>query len=508
MRTVFFLVFSAALGAQDWLTFSGDPQRTGWARGDEVLNKSNAGQLKLAWTAKVDNAPKHLNSLTAPLVARQIPAPGGFRDVVVVAGASDNVYVFDADSGKLYWKKAIPVDGKAKNAYGWLCPGALNATPVIDKRNRVVHVLASDGKLHTFNFINGEETATPVQLVPPFSKPWSLNLVNGVLYSPVSQGCDGAKSAVYAVNLADPARPVTKFMATTSGGAGIWGRAGVAVTSKGNIVAETGDGAWDPAAGKYADTFLMLAPKTLELVDYYTPQNRAWITKKDLDMGNVTPVAFPFGDRELIAGAGKEGVIYLLDAAKPGGDDHRTPLFRSPLYTNESVDFAGKGFWGSLSTWQDAQGVRWLYAPAYGPPHSGVKFPKSYGPAESGSVMAFKVVDKGGKPELEPAWMSRNLGVPEPVVVSNGGVVIALSNGEDVEQVDGGGKLLTSEERIQRKRSNAVLYALDAHTGQELWSSQDAMKSFTHFSGLGYSDGRVYVTTFDGTIYCFALPPQ
>ena len=84
----------------------------------------------------------------------------------------------------------------------------------------------------------------------------------------------------------------------------------------------------------------------LKLADYYTPANRAWITKKDLDMGATSPVVFKFKDRELVAGAGKEGVIYLLDAKSLGGEDHRTPLFRSPLYTNEEVDYAGRGILG------------------------------------------------------------------------------------------------------------------------------------------------------------------
>src|SRR6202030_3890714 len=102
---------------------------------------------------------------------------------------------------------------------------------------------------------------------------------------------------------------------------------------------------------------------------------------------------FPFEDRELVSGAGKEGVLFLLDSKSLGGADHRTPLFRSPLYTNEEVDFAGRGFWGALSTWQDPKGTRWLYAPAWGPPASTApRFPLAHGETKGGSIMAFKVV--------------------------------------------------------------------------------------------------------------------
>ena len=119
-------------------------------------------------------------------------------------------------------------------------------------------------------------------------------------------------------------------------------------------------------------------------------------------MGNMSPVVFPFKQWELVAAAGKEGVIYLLDAKSMGGADHRTPLYRSPLLTNEDVNLAGRGFWGAFATWEDPQGTRWLYAPAWGPPHSQAPaFAMTNGAAAHGSIMAFKVEEKDGKPVLD-----------------------------------------------------------------------------------------------------------
>lgn len=364
-------------------------------------------------------------------------------------------------------------------------------------------MLASDGKLHSLSIVNGEDLAPPIPFVPPFSKNWSLNLVDGVLYTAISQGCNGAKSAVYAMDLNKPERPVTSFLATTTGGAGIWGRAGVAISADGSVFAETGDGPYDPAVGKYADTFLKLSAKDLKLADYYTPANRAWITKKDLDMGCISPVVFPFQNGELVAGSGKEGVIYLLDAKSPGGADHRTPLFRSGLITNEEANFWGRGFWGSFATWEDPKGVRWLYAPAYGPPTPDApKFAHSYDETPNGSIMAFQVEAKDGMPLLKHVWMSRNMSVPEPPIVANG-IVFALSNGENVEQVDGQGRILPSSARISNPSGNAVLYAFDGETGKELYTSGDSIPGWTHFSGLAISGGRIYVVTHDSTVYAF-----
>ena len=50
-----------------------------------------------------------------------------------------------------------------------------------------------------------------------------------------------------------------------------------------------------------------------------------------------------------------------------------------------------------------------------------------------------------------------------------------------------------------------MLYALDAETGKELYSSGNQISSFNHFSGLTVANGRVYINTYDGTLYCFGL---
>lgn len=497
----------AAARAADWTTFGGDPQRSNWAKDETELTKDKIQNLKLEWKLKLDNVSKELNSLTAPLVHSQVITPRGFKEVVLIAGASDNVFAIDADTGKLLWKKTMSVEGASRQKPHWLCPNALNATPVIDRRTRTAYVAASDGKLHAFNLVNGEDRFPPVQFFPAFAKPWSLNLVNDVLYTTTSQGCNGVKSGVYAMDMKDAGHKVSYFQASTAGG-GIWGRAGGAVSFEGNVVIETGDGPYDSNAGKLADTMIELSGKDLKLMDYYTPANRAWITKKDLDMGNMSPVIFKFKNWELAAGSGKEGVIYLVDLKSMGGADHRTPLFRSPLYTNEDVDFAGHGFWGAMATWQDPDGVRWLYAPAWGPVASSApKFAIENGDTPDGSVMAFKVEEKDGKPVLTSAWKSRNMNYPEPPVIANG-MVFALASGENVKQVDSNGRILTSKERSDTPTGNATLYVLDAATGKDLWSSGKTMPGFSHFSAPVVSGGRVYVVTWDDTVYAFGLGQQ
>jgi len=133
-----------------------------------------------------------------------------------------------------------------------------------------------------------------------------------------------------------------------------------------------------------------------------------------------------------------------------------------------------------------------------GPSSKGApRFKYSYGNAEQGSIMAFEVrmdTDKG-KPMLDPIWISRDMHAPDPPVVANG-VVYALQTGKNATETRSGGKLATP---------NAVLYAFDAETGQQLYSSEKAIDSFTHFSEPVVAGGRVYVSMWDGKVYAFGL---
>jgi outer membrane protein assembly factor BamB len=156
----------------------------------------------------------------------------------------------------------------------------------------------------------------------------------------------------------------------------------------------------------------------------------------------------------------------------------------------------------------------------WGPPSKGAKFERSNGDAQDGSIMAFQVVLEGDKPVLVPKWISRNLAVPDSPVIANG-VIYAISTGENtlqrhtdpkyhaIFQKPGAPPLpktgtLTAEERGQNT-TNAILYALDAETGQELYSSKDLIDDWTHLSSITVADGNVYVTTRKTIVYAFGL---
>jgi outer membrane protein assembly factor BamB len=491
--------------AGDWLTFGHDPQRTGWAFEEHLINPANAGTLRLAWKAHLDNAFYRLSALTAPLVAAEISTGHGVRSVVYVAGITGTVFALDAETGDQLWThtfKSVVLPGKGQYQGTFLCPNGITATPVIDKSTSILYVIAPDGNLYGLDLGSGRVRYGPVQFVAPFSKNWSLNLVDGTIYTVLTQGCGGAISGFYSVDVRSRHHPLLRQMLlSNTDTAGIWGRGGAVVGANGRIYGATADGRFDAMAGDYSNSVVAVSQKDLNLEDYFLPPNWTYLSKKDLDLGSSTPVYFGWHSRNLVAGGAKESVVYLMDADSLGGGDHQTTLYTSPRLGNDrAVCCEGLGIWGGLSTARDEDGQTWLFVPLGGPPSTtGPKFALTNGDNPHGSVMAFKVTPDGktGNPVLDPAWISGDFDLPDPVVIANG-VLFGLSTGENAVQHGGEDKRLLNTHP-------AVLKALDMRTGKELFNSGAAMTSWVHFSGLAVSDGRVFAVDHDSNVYCFGL---
>src|SRR5579872_5253243 len=133
--------------SHDWTTWNGDPERTGWARGEDKLTKANAGKLDLLWKTQLDAVPTKFNSyatLTDPLVVEGIATKEGPKTLVFVASAENNVYAIDADSGKTLWERKFPATLTPPVPASGMCPNNLNATPVIDKKAGIIYVLTNE----------------------------------------------------------------------------------------------------------------------------------------------------------------------------------------------------------------------------------------------------------------------------------------------------------------------------------------------------------------------------
>ena len=503
------LLAASALWSADWLTDGGNVQRTAWQKDEKIFSVSTVKNTKLLWKIKLDNEVRQMHALFPPLIIEKVNVGGGTKQVAIVAGVSDNIFAIDVETGTQMWKKHFtssfvqPAGGRGG---GILCPGGITATPVVAPTSTpgkyTIYAASWDGMLHQLNAADGEDVEPPAKWMPPNGKPYALNLYNNVIYTHTAQGCGGNPNIVYAYDLA-----TKKVGSWGPAGGGMWGRTGPAISTKGVMYTGTGDGRWDPENGLYGNGMIGVKQnpqtKALDLVDYYGPSNAEWLFKRDLDM-QVTPTIFNFKGKELMVDASKECRMYLMDTDSIGGDDHRTPLYRTPLICNEDVNFASAGIWGSLASWEDAKGTRWVLTPIWGPKHSKFKAPIENGPVKDGAIVAFKMEEKGGKPVLTPAWISRDMNRAEPPVIANG-VIFAYGNGEDTDQAYPDVGLDDVASRRIPGSTKAVLYALDAQTGKELWNSGNDIASWNHWSGLSVANGRVYIGTFDNTLYCYGI---
>ena len=463
--------------------------------------------FQFLWKSKLDNQPRQLNALTQPVLLPNIISYKGFKALAFVGGSSDNVYSLDYDLSKTFWTRRLSTTTPPQPAGTLSCPGALTtltrSTPLPQPApaappagrggggggggggrggNQNVFVIGANGMAYALNPQTGGDMTPPIKFLPPNARVEGLLLVDNVLYAATAGNCGGAPNGVWAVDLASDPKVPTFW---ESKGGGVAGTAGPTLGADGTIYAATGDG--DYSASTYSDAVVSLEPKTLKLKDWFTPGKTPFTS---------SPVVFAFKGKELIVTANADGRLYVLDAGSLGGADHHTPLSRTAPYSTGLADFAP----GALSTWEDADGTRWVLAASGAPLHADTTFPATNGTITNGAIVAFKVVDENGTPALRPGWASRDMLSPVTPAIVNG-VVFAVSSGEYLTT----DASMNAAQRAKRSKP-AVLYAIDASTGKELWNSGNTITSFVHAVGPSAGDSQVYVVTYDGTVYAFGIP--
>ena len=292
-----------------------------------------------------------------------------------------------------------------------------------------------------------------------------MAVIDQVAYVVTSGGCGGTANGVWALDL------VSKQVSTWKGN--VVGSAGPSFGGDRTVFVATGSGGDSP------NYIVALEAKTLKV-------------KASFSAGTefaTTPVLFTHGSKTLVAAATKDGKIHLLDAANLGG---------GALSSSAStVASGGKELAsGALASWQDRDGTRWILASIVG------ALPASFtGNVTKGAVVAWKLVEQGGKPTLQPGWASPDLTSPlTPTIINN--VVFVTSSGE-FRASD------KTPATVRAARSGrAVVYALDGATGKELWNSGTTITSFAHGGAISGGMGQVYLTTYDGTIYTFGFPME
>ena len=265
-------------------------------------------------------------------------------------------------------------------------------------------------------------------------------------YVVTTQNCGDAANGVWALDL------VTKEVKTFK--ANVAGTAGMAFGNNDLIYVTTGNG------GDKPNSLLALDQKTLAVKAAYSGAQE-FVT---------SPVVFAHKGKVMIAAATKDGRVHIFDSEN----------LQAPLASSSASKAASPG---ALASWQDLSGTRWILAPT------------------DNAVVAWKVVEQGGL-ALQQGWASRELIAPLPPTIING-VAFVTSSGE----------FRTSDSKmtavqIAGRSKPAVVYALDAVTGKELWNSGTTVTSFAHGNAIAGGMGQIYLTTYDGTIYTFGFPME
>jgi hypothetical protein len=463
----------------DWPSAAGDAQRTGWEKADSRITKDNVKDFQLVMKRKLENAQTGPYALTPPVVLGLLISYRGFKELAFVAGSSDNLWAIDADMDRVFWHKhfdAASASASGPCAGGFATtpalippasfarprprpgtprPAAAPTSPVPEARPtargilgaggfgapRPVFAVASDGKLHLMNTSTGDEVAPAIPFLPANAKASSLTVADGVVYATTGSDCGGT-AGVWAVDLNAPEPQVASCKLE----GGVSHHGGLALGNDGTVYVQTGG-----AESK----LLALSPKELKLQQSFTmsatPENKA-------PRNVTTPVAFTYKGRDLLVSAAADGSLYLLDSKSLDSSLYHTP----PL----------NGVRDGLATWLDGE-TRWVLAPVWG--HVSATAPE-------GAIVAFKVEEHDGKTVLTQGWVSRNISSPEPPVITSG-IVFALSTGP----------------------RRATLYALDAATGKELYSTGDQVTAPGSLTGVTVANGRVFFTTTDSTLYGFGI---
>jgi uncharacterized protein (TIGR03437 family) len=386
-------------------TYQYDNTRAGANTREAVLTPRN---VNAASFGKLFKYPVDGMVYAQPLYVPNVSIPGrGTHNVLYVATEHDSIYAFDADTNagqnsSPLWQvnflgPGVTTMPAADTGCNQIIPEmGITGTPVIDEAAGTIYAVATTKetgsgsaqyahRLHALDLRTGAErpnSPVSIQATYPgtgeggntlvfnargYKQRPGLLLLNGVVYAGFSSHCDagiyhGWLMGYDAATLSQAA----VYNSTPDGNEGsFWaGGAAPAADASGNIYVVSANGTFD-AAGRGRDvgeSYIKLSTAGgLSVLDYFTPFNYAALNDRDIDTGSAGVALL--GDEagsaahpHLMAGAGKEGRIYLLDRDNPGkwhaGDDSQTVqslpgaiggLFGNPAYFNNALYFCGSG---------------------------------------------------------------------------------------------------------------------------------------------------------------------
>jgi hypothetical protein len=411
---------------------------------DPILTKAIAATLKIDTTF----APAAVTGdvYAQPLYVEQ--GPNG-QEVFIVVTEENHVTAISG-TGAILWdipdaKTAIGPPVAATNGQwplgcGTIKPLGISGTPYIDLASRTLYFdamtrPATNTFKHMIYAVSIDDGTVrpggwPLDVSATVSgftsmvqnQRGALQLVNGILYVPYgghNGDCAPYHGWVIGVPVANPSQ--AKGWATglsvglpTSGRGGIWAVGGVAADSSGSLYVSTGNTSANNGNAFNAPTMWSGGEAVLRLTsgpmfsnqsaDYYYPTNWAMLDTNDQDLGGVNPVLFDMPNApvpHLIAAAGKDGNLYLLNRDKLGG-------IGGELSIAKVSDGEAKA---APAVYTTSQGT---YIAQYVP--SGTRV---HGCANTGNLGVFKIAP-ANPPTASLAWCTAESGLASPIVTNTG----------------------------------------------------------------------------------------
>ncbi|HEV3510054.1 MAG TPA: hypothetical protein VGS05_00030 [Candidatus Sulfotelmatobacter sp.] len=343
------------------LTYHNDDARDGAYLEEVTLTPSN---VNLSQFGKLISYPVDGQIYGQPLYLPQLNINGGTHDVVFVATQNNTVYAFDADAtsgnGATFWQVNF---GTPRNAYDsagpWPVVGILS-TPVIDATSNTIYVVSHSGSaspeywLHALDVTTGKDKVSPVGITGSNGSDHlgsgcyqrmglALDPVTNWIYVPFGSCPNGWMFAYDKITLQQKA----VFEATPgAGGGGFWGSGAAPAIddSTGDLYVmngtDAGDQQWISAQSMtgYNDSFLRMSASDLSVLDYFAPDDNAYLATHDADLGSGGNVLLPGSSsfpHELLGG-GKDGNVFVLNRDSMGGYNNTSNNVLQTVHTGTS----------------------------------------------------------------------------------------------------------------------------------------------------------------------------
>jgi len=524
LLTILLSVAAARLAAQVTIaTHRYDPARVGANLSETVLGPAtvNASSFGKLYSYPVDGS-----VYAQPLYVPRLTIGGTMHNVLFVATMNDKVYAFDADSTSStpLWTRdftnppavtPIPITDITGPLFNIVGNVGIQSTPVIDTSTGTIYLVArtkENGayvqRLHALDLLTGasrpgspvtitgsvpggasDSVASPGGSVVVFnpkmqSQRAALALTNGVVLIAWASHEDlmPFHGWIMGYDAATLAKVATFCVTPDSYAGGIWqgGRAPT-IDADGNAYFTTGNGGWDGRLD-FGDSLLKFGVSTagLKLLDYFTPGNYAALDSNDDDLSGSGFTLLP--GTNMLLGGGKEGALYLLDAANLG---HMVP---NDTQIRQRIGPAGGHVMGGPVFWD-----------------SSTAGPLIYNWNEDDVLRAYR-------------WTGSTLATPsamEGAVVSPGHPGGSLTVSADGSR-GGTGIVWASLPTSQNGKHGlvaGVLRAFNAETLTEIWNSEmnpsrDRAGTLMKFVPPVVVNGRVYMPNHDNAVSVYGLLPR